>query len=123
MLGYVQDGLLRLLSPRRVPASMYTVELPAGVQVRWNRWLLELNCSLVGVDAAAGCASRTILLHPSLEGVSPSYVDGILRHELVHVEQFRRWGVLGTYLRYLWQLSRFGYADNALEREARGDEC
>jgi hypothetical protein len=120
MIGWLQDGLLRRFSPRRVPAELYTLVLPPGVEVRVNRWLLELHWRLLGVRAPAGCASRTILIHPCLLEGPPGSLDGVLRHELVHVRQFERWGVIGTYRRYVGEWRRHGYADNALEREARG---
>ena len=43
-----------------------------------------------------------------------------LRHELMHVEQFGRWGVVGFFARYwYWQIAR-GYDRNPIEIEARG---
>lgn len=121
MLGTIQDSLLRLLSPRKVPRDLFSEPLPLGVEVRVNRCLLEVHWRLLGVRALAGCASRTILLHPDLLTRPRSEIDFAIRHELVHVRQFRRWGVLGTYSRYLWEWMRHGYAGNALEREARSD--
>jgi hypothetical protein len=122
MISKLQDALLRALSPRRFPAHTLSLPLPPGVEVRVNGWLLEINGRLVGIGTPlAGCASRTILVHPRLLTAPAAVVEAVISHELVHVEQFRRWGVLGVYWRYLRDLVRFGYHQNSLEREARGE--
>jgi len=52
-----------------------------------------------------------------------AWLDGrILRHEWAHVEQWRRYGLLGFLARYLWYHFKFGYAGNPLEVEARRAE-
>lgn len=43
----------------------------------------------------------------------------VLRHESKHIEQWRRYGLLGFLARYLWYHLRYGYAGNPLEIEAR----
>jgi len=45
-----------------------------------------------------------------------------LRHEQVHVEQWRRHGLIGFVARYLWYHLRYGYNDNPFEIEARAAE-
>lgn len=53
------------------------------------------------------------------------YADGdpavptVLAHELVHVEQYERFGFVGFLARYVWYTLRYGYAKNPLEVEAR----
>lgn len=46
----------------------------------------------------------------------------ILRHELVHVNQWAWYGVVGFLVRYLWQCARYGYRSAPLEIEARAAE-
>ena len=46
----------------------------------------------------------------------------ILRHERVHMEQWRRYGLLGFLTRYLWYHFKYGYAGNPFEIEAREAE-
>lgn len=48
----------------------------------------------------------------------------VLRHELVHWEQARRYGWLGFYLRYVWEWVRagFSYTNHPMEREAEQGE-
>ena len=45
-----------------------------------------------------------------------------LRHERIHVEQWKRLGLFGFLVRYLWYHFRYGYAQNPLEVEARQAE-
>lgn len=44
------------------------------------------------------------------------------RHELAHVAQARRMGVISYFVTYFWQFCRYGY-DNPMEREAREAEA
>ncbi|HEX6916194.1 MAG TPA: DUF4157 domain-containing protein [Chitinophagaceae bacterium] len=43
-------------------------------------------------------------------------------HELVHVEQYARYGMAGFLIRYLWETIRKGYHHNRFEVEARQRE-
>jgi hypothetical protein len=45
--------------------------------------------------------------------------ERVLRHERVHVEQWRRYGRVRFLARYLWFQWRYGYDGNPLEIEAR----
>ncbi|WP_018630426.1 hypothetical protein [Niabella aurantiaca] len=45
-----------------------------------------------------------------------------VRHELKHIEQYKRYGVLGFLFRYLIQTIRHGYYNCPLEKEARAAE-
>ncbi|MFT4094452.1 MAG: DUF4157 domain-containing protein [Niabella sp.] len=45
-----------------------------------------------------------------------------LRHELKHIEQYRRLGFLRFIFTYLWQTARVGYYRCGLECEARAAE-
>jgi hypothetical protein len=45
-----------------------------------------------------------------------------LRHELKHVEQYKKLGFLPFVLKYLWQTARVGYYRCGLECEAREAE-
>lgn len=44
---------------------------------------------------------------------------GLVKHELVHVEQIKRLGAWRWTWQYLTGLLRYGYRDNPLEAEAR----
>jgi hypothetical protein len=79
MLGLIQDGLLRALSPQRIPPGLFSIDLPKGVEIRVNRWLLERHWRILGVTALAGCANRTILVHPRLLRFARDDIDAVLR--------------------------------------------
>ena len=50
--------------------------------------------------------------------------DSLLRHEMKHVEQYKRYGKVGFLARYLWGWvsNGFRYSKIPLEVEARGEE-
>lgn len=78
-------------------------------------WFLkQRTCALV--------MGRTIFLHGASIQVFLS--DGRwLRHEAAHLLQYRRYGLGGFLLRYLWYSLRYGYRSNPLEVEARHKEA
>ena len=45
-----------------------------------------------------------------------------LRHELCHIEQYKRYGFAGFVLRYMIETIRNGYYNNRFEKEARAHE-
>ena len=47
-----------------------------------------------------------------------TFVDSTIRHELIHWEQYKRFGVLGFYILYFYYSLKYGYWDNPLEIEA-----
>ncbi len=51
-----------------------------------------------------------------------SLTPAVLRHERVHVEQWRHFGPIGFPLRYLWNHLKHGYHANPFEVEARAAE-
>jgi hypothetical protein len=46
-----------------------------------------------------------------------------VKHELKHVEQYRRHGVVGFLSRYFIESVKKGYYHNKFEKEARACEC
>ncbi|MFT3846605.1 MAG: DUF4157 domain-containing protein [Lacibacter sp.] len=45
-----------------------------------------------------------------------------LKHELAHIEQYKRYGLLKFLLLYLWYSIKYGYYNNPFEVEARKAE-
>lgn len=116
MIGLV-DRVARALGPRpveRVPG----VELPPDVAVRESQLIPRLGGLLSGMGrpAAAVTLGRTILIHPS---VRPT--PRLLRHELAHVDQWKRHPFSFPF-RYTGAHIRWGYRDNPFEQEARAAE-
>ena len=56
--------------------------------------------------------------------VLPGYEtnERLLRHEMKHLEQIERDGILKFSVKYLWWLARYGYLNNPYEIEARKAE-
>lgn len=77
-------------------------------------WVLkQQTCALV--------LGRTIFLHGANRQAYLSD-ERWLRHEAAHLLQYRRYGMAGFLLRYLWYSLRYGYRNNPLEQEARRAE-
>lgn len=93
-------------------------DTPEGVRIRAGRWVTGLGGRLSRMrgPAAAVTLGRTIIVHPDV-----ALTPRLLRHELAHVRQWRRWPVTFP-LRYIWQHLQHGYRDNPFEVEARAAE-
>ena len=74
---------------------------------------------------------RRIYLSPKLETRSSDYLDRLLRHELAHVKQVTRHGLIlflvryvAEFLRLLWRYRSFNaaYSNISFEVEARAAE-
>jgi len=101
-----------------VRASALPVEPPEGVEIRVGRWVPALGGRLSGMgrSAAAVTLGRTIVVHPD------AALDArLLRHELEHVRQWRRYPLTFP-IRYALCHLRYGYHHNPYERAARDAE-
>ncbi|MEX1182270.1 MAG: DUF4157 domain-containing protein [Gemmatimonadota bacterium] len=94
------------------------VAVPPGITIRTGRWVPALGGLLSGhrQPAAAVTLGRTIVVHPKAR-----LTERLLRHEVAHVEQWRRSPLLFP-LQYAMQHLRYGYRDNPFEIEARAAE-
>lgn len=91
------------------------------VKIRESSWLARLAAWKLGFDYVAMVFGRTIHLHNTTVETflkRPSWVV----HELKHVEQYDRMGLLGFLWHYLVEYIRHGYWKNGLEVEARNAE-
>jgi hypothetical protein len=97
------------------------VKLPEGIKLKENSWIAGLAARKMKTDCVALVLGRTIHLHNiSKESfkASPRWV----KHELKHVEQFKRLGFTRFLLLYAWYSLKYGYFNNPLEVEARAAE-
>lgn len=78
---------------------------------KYNHWFLRY----VMRWARALTLGHTILYKYPKDKITPT----THAHELVHVEQIERDGVLKFYPKYLWYQLRYGYKRNPYEVEAR----
>lgn len=87
---------------------------PKSLVARIAAWVMRApTCAMV--------IGRTIHLYGAEEGELIAN-KAWLNHELVHVAQYRRYGLIPFIFRYIWYSIRFGYYRNPLEIEARAAE-
>lgn len=91
------------------------------INVKENSWLAALAARKLHVHAVAMTLGKTIHLHKvSREGFLAD--QRWVRHELAHVEQFRRYGFWRFIFLYLAESLKKGYYRNRFEVEARQRE-
>jgi hypothetical protein len=91
------------------------------VYIKENTWLARLGALFLRSRQMAVTVNNTICLH----GVStPDFLkdQAWLRHEIEHVRQFKKEGVLLFLLKYFWETIRKGYHHNRYEQAARAAE-
>jgi hypothetical protein len=92
-----------------------------NAKIRTGSWLARLAAWKLGVPQVAITLGSTVHLHRT-EARSFLADPAWVRHELKHVEQFRRHGFLPFLLMYGWESLRKGYYQNRFEVEARAAE-
>jgi uncharacterized metal-binding protein len=95
--------------------------LPNNIRLKENSWLAWLAAKKMRANHVALVFGRTIhLFNISKEEFKSS--PKLIRHELKHVEQYQRYGLL----KFLWLYGKYsmkyGYYQNPLEVEARAAE-
>lgn len=88
---------------------------PIIVGNRFWQWVFD-HTKLAAITLPFGRHGR-IYVDKSLR-----FHQGLIRHELVHIEQIARDGRFMFATKYLWWLLIYGYRDNPYEREAYAKE-
>lgn len=91
------------------------------VRIKERSLLARIAAYRLGSVRVAIVVGHTIYLHNTTTGHflnSPAW----LLHELKHVDQYERLGLIGFLWKYLLETIRNGYYNNALEVEARNAE-
>ena len=89
--------------------------------VKRDSLLAKIACRQMKTKAVALVLGRTIHIY----GVNPIYLLGNrewLAHELVHVKQYEKYGVIRFLWLYIWEWIKHGYLDSRYEKEAREGE-
>ena len=94
---------------------------PIKITVRENSWLAKIAAKKLGVSNVAFTLGHTIRLYNASAAEFLSD-ERWLRHELKHVEQFRRYGFFTFIFKYSWESFKKGYTNNKYEVEARAAE-
>jgi Domain of unknown function (DUF4157) len=91
------------------------------IRIKERSLLARIAAWWLGVKVVALTWGETIHLHGA-DTRALLQDKSWLRHELKHVEQFRRYGFLKFLILYVWETLRKGYHQNRFELEARAAE-
>jgi hypothetical protein len=91
------------------------------IPVRAASFLARIAAYLLRANQLAMVIGSTIYLHGVDVNTFRANASWV-RHELCHVEQYRRYGVVPFLCLYLWESMRVGYYRNRFEVEARAAE-
>jgi hypothetical protein len=90
-------------------------------KIRENSWLAKIASKKLGTNRVAMVLGNSIhLWKTSKEDFLKD--EKWVKHELCHVEQYKRYGFFNFLVRYLWESMRKGYYNNKYEKEARNAE-
>lgn len=95
--------------------------LPPKVRIKENSWRARTACRIMKSSGVAIVFGNTI----HLWGITKEQFlknKPLVRHELKHVEQYKRLGYLPFIAKYLLECYRHGYYNNKFEKEAREAE-
>ena len=92
-----------------------------NIRIKENSFLALLAAKKLKTDRVAMVIGKTIHLH------NTSREDFLndqrwLKHELVHIEQYKKHGLVKFLTLYLWYSMKYGYYKNPFEVEAREKE-
>lgn len=92
-----------------------------SVNIRERSFFARLAAGKMGSKQMAMVFGRTIHLHGITSDEFLNHTSWV-KHELCHVEQYKRFGFAGFLFRYLIESIRHGYHNNKFEVEARAAE-
>jgi hypothetical protein len=91
------------------------------VRIKENSWLAHLAAKKLRSERVAMVIGKTIhLFHTTREEFLAD--RNWVCHELAHVKQYQRLGVIKFLLLYLFETAKHGYRNNRFEAEARKHE-
>jgi hypothetical protein len=89
--------------------------------IKENSWIAKIAATKLHSENVAIVLGKTIhLYHVSKEDFLKN--EKWLKHEMCHLEQFRKYGFLPFIFKYLWESLKVGYYKNKFEAEARNAE-
>jgi len=90
-------------------------------KIKEKSCIARIAAKKLGSDNVAIVFGSTIYLH----NVSAAYFladEKWLRHELCHIQQYKKHGFAGFIVKYVWESIRHGYHNNKFEIAARAAE-
>lgn len=89
--------------------------------IRQNSWIAKLAARKLRSNNVAIVIGKTIhLYHVSKEDFLKD--TKWVKHEICHINQFKRYGFYNFIIKYLYENIKHGYDDNKYEVEARNAE-
>lgn len=89
--------------------------------IRQNSWIAKLAAKKLQSDSVAIVIGKTIhLFHVSKEDFLKD--DKWVKHEICHINQFKKYGFYTFIIKYLYESIKNGYDNNKYEVEARNAE-
>ena len=92
-----------------------------GILIKENSWIAKLAAMKLGSENVAIVIGKTIHLH-KVSKEDFLHNKNWVKHEMCHIDQFKKYGFLNFILMYLFESVRHGYYDNKYEVEARESE-
>lgn len=91
------------------------------MKIKENSFIARLAAKKLKSDNMAITIGQTIHLYNTSKEKFLSD-ERWVRHEMQHIRQFRRYGILRFIVLYTWESIRHGYYNNKWEKEAREAE-
>lgn len=91
------------------------------IRIKEKAWIAQIAARLIHSTNCAIVFRNTIYLH-QITKQTILKDKRLLCHELTHVQQWHRYGLIRFPILYLWYSLQFGYEKNPFEKEARSNE-
>jgi len=89
--------------------------------IKENSWIAKIAARKIHSDNVAIVIGKTIhLYHVSKNDFLKN--EKWVKHEMCHVNQFKKYGFFSFIFKYLWESMKVGYYENKFEAEARSAE-
>ena len=89
--------------------------------IRENSWIAQLAARKLKSENVAIVIGKTIHLH-KVNKQQFLADEKWVKHEVCHLQQFKKYGTFFFIVKYLWESVRHGYYNNKYEVEARRAE-
>jgi hypothetical protein len=94
---------------------------PLRARIREKSWLARIASWKLGEKQVAMVMGRTVHLANTTREEFLEDKTWVC-HEIIHLLQYRQYGLIGFWWRYLWDYVRYGYHQIRFEKEARAGE-
>lgn len=89
--------------------------------IKENSWIAKIAAKKLHAENVAIVLGKTIhLYHVSKQDFLKN--EKWVKHEMCHLQQFKKYGFFSFICKYLWESLKVGYRKNKFEAEARNAE-